>query len=334
MVRLIESRGFVWRQSRRRALTRLIIGRVAVAPPLILLVSTLIFLVVAVLPGDLATEILGREARPETLANLRQQLGLNLSLGERYLNWLAALAQGDFGASLASGRPVRQLLEARIANTLFLAGLAASMAVPLALLLGVLAALWRDTLFDRGISILTLSAISLPDFFVAYLCILAFAVQLPIFPSIANIDATTSWTDMLIRTTLPALTLTLITLAPMMRMTRAAIINVMSNQYIEMARLKGVSSLGIILRHAVPNVIAPVVTVVMFNLGYMIVGVVIIEVVFAYPGLGQLLVDSVSKRDVPVVQACSIAFASTYILLNLAADLISIVTDPRRAESG
>jgi peptide/nickel transport system permease protein len=313
-----------------RSVGWLVAGRLAAAVPTMLLVATLIFLVVALLPGDLAAQILGRDATPETLENLREQLGLDRPLLTRYLHWLAALAQGDFGTSLASGRDVKELIGPHLLNTLFLAGLAALIAVPLSLALGILAALWRDTLFDRIVSSVTLSAISLPDFFVAYLFILALAVQLPIFPSIASIDPSMPMAEQVWRSLLPALTLTMLVMAPMMRMTRVAIINTLSSVYIEMAHLKGVSPLNVILRHALPNVVAPVVTVVMFNLGYLIVGVVIIEVVFAYPGLGQLLVDSVSKRDVPVVQACSLAFAATYILLNLVADTVSLASDPRR----
>jgi peptide/nickel transport system permease protein len=203
-------------------------------------------------------------------------------------------------------------------------------AIPLAFVLGILAALWRHSAFDRIASGIALSGISLPDFFVAYVFIFFFSVQLPIFPSIANIDTSTPIFERIWRALLPALTLTMLITAPMMRMTRAAIINTLSSAYIEMCHLKGVPPLVLILRHALPNVIAPIVTVIMFNLGYLVVGVVIIEVVFAYPGMGQLLVDAVSKRDVPVVQACALAFSATYITLNMIADTVSLASDPRR----
>lgn len=314
-------------------LVRLIGGRILFAVPLIVLVATLIFFCIQLLPGDLATEILGREARPETLASLRSQLGLDQPILLRYAHWFCALLHGDLGTSLASGRPVAGLVLPRVGNTLFLAGLAAIFAVPLALALGITAALLKNSIFDRAISMTALAFISLPDFFVAYLCILFLAIDLPLFPSIANIDASTPLDERLWRSMLPALVLTLLVTAPMMRMTRAAIINTLSSQYIEMAQLKGVNPLNVILRHALPNVVAPIVTVVMFNLGFLVVGVVIVEVIFAYPGLGQLLVDSVSKRDVPVVQACSLAFAATYIVLNLTADVISLWADPHLASA-
>ena len=217
----------------------------------------------------------------------------------------------------------------RLANTIFLGGFAATIAVPLALFLGILAALFRNTLFDRAINTFTLTTISFPEFFVAYILILFFAIKLGWFPGISNISTDLSFGNKLYRTLLPATTLTLVVLAHMMRMTRATIINLLASPYIEMARLKGISPMKIILRHALPNALAPIVNVVAINLAYLVVGVVIVEVVFVYPGLGQLMVDSVSKRDIPVVQACSMIFASVYILLNLSADIISIVTNPR-----
>ena len=217
----------------------------------------------------------------------------------------------------------------RIANTLFLGGFAAAIAVPLALFLGILAALYRNTLYDRAINTFTLTTISFPEFFVAYILILFFAIKLGWFPGISNISTELSFGNKLYRTLLPATTLTLVVLAHMLRMTRATIINLLASPYIEMARLKGISPMKIILRHALPNALAPIVNVVAINLAYLVVGVVIVEVVFVYPGLGQLMVDSVSKRDIPVVQACSMIFASVYILLNLSADIISIVTNPR-----
>ena len=201
--------------------------------------------------------------------------------------------------------------------------------MPLALLLGVLAALYRNSLYDRAVNIFTLTSISFPEFFVAYILILFFAIKLGWFPGISNVSTELSLGDKLYRTLLPAATLTLVVVAHMMRMTRAAIINLLASPYIEMARLKGIRPAKIILRHALPNALAPIVNVVALNLAYLVVGVVIVEVVFVYPGLGQLLVDSVSKRDVPVVQACSMIFASVYIMLNLSADVISIITNPR-----
>ncbi len=284
---------------------------------------------VELLPGDLAQEILGQGATPEGLRVLRLQLGLDTPPHIRYLDWLGGMITGDMGLSLANKRPISELIGPRLSNTLFLGGFAALIAIPVALTLGILAALYRNSLYDRGVNIFTLTSISFPEFFIAYILILFFAIKLGWFPGISNISSELTFIEKLYRTLLPAASLTLVVVAHMMRMTRTSIINLLSSPYIEMARLKGIKPLRIITRHALPNALAPIVNVIAINLAYLVVGVVIVEVVFVYPGLGQLLVDSVSKRDVPVVQACSMIFASVYILLNLSADIISIVTNPR-----
>ena len=292
-------------------------------------IGTFIFFVVELLPGDLAQEILGQSATPETVAAIRQELGLDKPPLTRFIDWAGNILQGDFGNSLANGRPIDELLAVRLENTLFLAIYAALIAVPLALGLGVTAALYRNTWFDRVANVGALSAISLPEFFVAYILVLIFSVTWGIFPSLSNIDPGAPFVEKLNKTFLPALTLTLVICAHMMRMTRAAIINLLASPYIEMAKLKGVGAMRVILTHALPNAAAPIVNVIAINLAYLVVGVVVVEVVFVYPGLGQLMVDSVSKRDIPVVQAISLIFASVYILLNLFADVVSIISNPR-----
>ena len=292
-------------------------------------VSLIIFLGVELLPGDLAEAILGQAATPETVAAFRRELKLDLPAHERYVEWLVNMLQGDMGRSLANQREISELLGARLGNTLFLAALAAIIAVPLAVTLGVLAALYRNSFYDRAVNIFTLSSISFPEFFVAYILILLLAVIAGWFPSISNISDELSLWDRVYRSVLPAFTLTLVVIAHMMRMTRAAIINLLASPYIEMANLKGLKRGRIIVKHALPNALAPIINVIVINLAYLVVGVVIVEVVFVYPGLGQLLVDSVSKRDIPVVQASAMVFAGTYILLNLTADVLSIMTNPR-----
>jgi peptide/nickel transport system permease protein len=308
---------------------KVIAQRIALGFLTLFTISLLITFGVELLPGDLAESILGQGATPETVIVFRAELGLDKPAHMRYLSWLGGIVTGDLGVSLANKREISELVGIRIANTLFLGGFAAAIAVPLALFLGILAALYRNTLYDRAINTFTLTTISFPEFFVAYILILFFAIKLGWFPGISNISTELSFGNKLYRTLLPAATLTLVVLAHMLRMTRATIINLLASPYIEMARLKGISPMKIILRHALPNALAPIVNVVAINLAYLVVGVVIVEVVFVYPGLGQLMVDSVSKRDIPVVQACSMIFASVYILLNLSADIISIVTNPR-----
>ena len=292
------------------------------------IVSLFISLGVEFLPGDLATEILGQAATPETVAAMRESLGLDLPLHERYFTWLWGMLQGDMGVSLANGREISELIGVRLMRTLFLASLAAIVSVPLAVTLGILAALYRYSFYDRCVNFLTLSSVSFPEFFVAYILVLFLAVKAGWFPSVSIISPGLGFWEQAYRCSLPALTLTLVVIAHMMRMTRAAIINLLASPYIEMAGLKGMTRWRIIVKHALPNALAPIINVIVLNLAYLVVGVVIVEVVFAYPGLGQLLVDSVTTRDIPVVQATALIFAATYILLNLTADVLSIATNP------
>ena len=308
---------------------KVIAQRIALGILTLFTISLLITFGVEVLPGDLADSILGQGATPETVKVFRTELGLDKPAYLRYLDWLGGIITGDLGVSLASKREISELVGIRLTNTIFLGGFAAAIAVPLSLFLGILAALFRNSFYDRAINTFTLTTISFPEFFVSYILILFFAIKLGWFPGISNISTELSFGEKLYRSLLPAATLTLVVVAHMMRMTRAAIINLLASPYIEMARLKGIKPMRIILRHALPNALAPIVNVIALNLAYLVVGVVIVEVVFVYPGLGQLMVDSVSKRDIPVVQACSMIFASVYILLNLLADIISIVTNPR-----
>ena len=295
----------------------------------IIVISVLIFLGVEALPGDVATAMLGQEATPETVAAFRKELKLDLPPHVRYFAWLGDFLRGDMGTSLANKRPISELIFWRFKNTMFLAASAAAIAVPIAVILGILAALYRNSLFDRAISMVTLSTISFPEFFVAYILIALLSVQIVVFPSISNINEQMSFWQKVHSIILPCLTLTLVVVAHMMRQTRAAIINILASPFIEMARLKGIKRMRIIVLHAFPNALSPVINVIALNLAYLVVGVVIVEVVFVYPGMGQLLVDSVSKRDIPVVQASGLIFAAVYVGLNLLADILSIITNPR-----
>ena len=300
-------------------------------------VSMIIFSSIEFLPGDFGEAILGQSALPETVEAFRKELGLDLPMYQRYFDWLGGVLTGDMGNSFSGrassgadrSRDVAELIAPRLSNTLFLAGMAAIIAVPLSLFLGITAALYRNSIYDRVVNALTLTSISFPEFFVAYLLILIFSSLNKVFPSLANISVDATFFERIYLSVLPALTLTLVIVAHMMRMTRAAIINLMASPFIEMADLKGVSKSNIILHHALPNAWAPIVNVIAFNLAYLVVGVVVVEVVFVYPGIGQLMVDAVTSRDVPVVQGCAMIFAATYILLNLFADIISIISNPR-----
>jgi len=312
-----------------RTILSIILKRLLVGCMTLFVVTIIIFGAIEMLPGDIATEVLGQAATEESLNAFREKYDLNRSLPARYLSWLGGAVTGDFGISLANQRPISELIGQRAANTFFLAGYAAAIAVPIAVVSGMLAALYNGTVFDRMLSSSTLAAISFPEFFIAYILILIFSVALGWFPSLANVDPGTGLGERLYLTFLPAMTLTLIVLAYMMRMTRAAILNLLALPYIEMAHLKGMKRWRVIAVHALPNALAPIINVIALNLAYLIVGVVLVEVVFVYPGLGQILVDAVSNRDVTVVQAACLIFAATYIILNLAADILSIIANPR-----
>lgn len=319
---------------------RIIIQRLALGLVTLLVVSIVIFVAVNLLPGDFAELILGQSATPDAVASIRRDLGLDQTMVVRYFDWLGGMLTGDLGTSFAQlnfqtnlggggGVTVVEQIAPRFSNTLFLAGVTAMIAVPISLLLGVLAALYRNSAFDKFTNIFTLSSISSPEFFMAYVLILFLAVLNPILPSLSNIYEGMPLSERFEKSLLPALTLTLVVMAHMMRMTRAAIINLLASPYIEMARLKGMSPMRVIVKHALPNALAPIINVIALNLAYLITGVVVVEVVFVYPGIGQLFVDSVKIRDIPVVQACCLIFAAAYILLNLTADILSIISNPR-----
>ncbi|BCG76839.1 ABC transporter permease [Mesorhizobium sp. 113-3-3] len=308
---------------------KLIAQRIALGILLLLAISVLIFAGTQILPGDVAQAILGQSATPESLANLREQLGLNDPAYVRYFHWLGGVLTGDLGTAMSSGQDIATSIKGRLWNTLFLAFWAAVVAVPLAIILGLIAVRYRNGWVDKLISGLALASTSFPEFFIGYLLVYFFAVKWQIFPAISTVYDGMPLGERMQAIALPATALTLVVLAHMMRMTRAAILNVMQSAYVETAELKGLSAFAVIRKHAFPNAIAPIINVVMLNLAYLIVGVVVVEVIFVYPGMGQYLVDHVTKRDVPVVQAVGLIFAAVYISLNIIADIAAIVANPR-----
>jgi peptide/nickel transport system permease protein len=307
----------------------LVAQRIALGILLLLAVSVLIFVGTQLLPGDVAQAILGQSATPESLANLREQLGLNEPALTRYFSWLGGILQGDLGVALTNGQDIATAMGQRLGNTMFLAFWAAIISVPLAILLGLIAARYAGRWPDKVISGVTLTTTSLPEFVVGYIVLYFIAVRWQLLPSMSMVFPGMGVFERLHAVLLPVIVLVMVVLAHMMRMTRAAILNVMQSAYIETAELKGLTPFNVIWKHAFPNAIAPVVNVVMLNLAYLVVGVVVVEVVFVYPGMGQYLVDHVAKRDVPVVQACGLVFAAVYIGLNILADVISILANPR-----
>jgi peptide/nickel transport system permease protein len=308
----------------------LILQRISIGVLLILAISALLFIGVELLPGDFARNFLGQAATPEAVANIRKELGLDEPLLSRYLEWLGGVLTGDFGESWANRASVNIQLFKRLSNTLFLAAVAVIFAVPISVGLAMVAVFFRNKRPDHVINVLSLAAISMPEFFIGYLFIFFFALLLgigdgpPIIPS----DPTWSFSNIQL-VALPAAALVLVVLAHMMRMTRAEILNIMESAYIETAELKGVKMTTIIRKHAVPNALAPIINVVALNMAYLVVGVIVVEVIFAYPGMGQYFVDAVTVRDMPVVQACGMVFAGVYIILNTLAEVGAILANPR-----
>ena len=292
-------------------------------------VSVLVFAGTEILPGDVAQAILGKDATPESLAALRDKLGLDLPATTRYIDWMTKFFQGDFGFSHSGGGQISEIIVDRFRNTLLLASVTAAFAVPLSVGLGLLAAMFPGSRFDTFVTVSTLCAIAVPEFFIAATLVLIFAVELRWVPAIAYITDFESIGQLLRSLALPIITLTTSIVAHMARMTRAAVINVMRMPYIEMAILKGTPRHRVILRHALFNAVGPIVNVIALNLAYLVSGVVIVEVMFSYPGLAKLMVDAVSVRDMPLVQSCAMIFCTAFISLMLFADILAILANPR-----
>jgi len=312
-----------------KALLKIITVRIGFALPTLLIVATLTFFGMALQPGDPAQALLGRDAAPESLAALRLELHLNEPIQVRYFTWLNDTLHGRLGTSFANKRDVVELIASRIGNTLFLAAFAAVLSIPFSLIIGVLTAHFRNSIFDRIVNIVSLSFVSFPEYFIGYIFIVIFAIKLRIFPSLAQIDPDSGFLSRVYQTFLPALTLSLAMSSHIMRLTRASVLNVVSSPFVEMAKLKGLSPLRVVVTHVLPNSLGPIINVVVLNLAYLVVGVVVVEVVFVYPGLGQLFVDAAAQRDFPVVQSITLLFAATYIGLNLIADVLAIATNPK-----
>ncbi|EEQ94177.1 ABC transporter permease [Brucella intermedia] len=307
----------------------LILKRVGLGLLTLFLVSALIFAGTQILPGDVASAILGQNATPEALATLRESLGLNQPVLARYFSWLAGFVTGDLGTSLANQQPVADLLWPRFWNTMALAAFAAVVSVPVAILLGLVTAVKRGGLFDRVINIVALAFVSLPEYFLGLLLILFLSIRFNLLPSLADTYEGMTFLEWVQATALPALTLVLVTVAQMMRMTRTAVLSVMDQAYVETAYLKGLRTKRVVTKHALPNAAAPIVNVVAFNIAYLITGVVLVEAVFNYNGLGRFMVDAVSKRDLPLVQAAALVFGAAYVILNIIADVAAIALNPR-----
>jgi peptide/nickel transport system permease protein len=310
-------------------LLRMVAGRILAGVGSLLAVSAVVFAITAVLPGDAAEERLGQDATPEAVKALRHEMGLDRSAVLRYFDWLGGVATGHLGKSVVTEQPVGDAIASRLPNSLLLAAVTTAFAVPLALGLGILCALWRGSTFDRLVSMTAVAVVSVPEFLVATLAVLIFAVQLKWLPALSYAVEVSSPGEMLRSFALPVLSLGSVIVAQMMRMTRAAVIDQLAAAYIEMVRLKGASAARAVLFHALPNAVGPIANAVALSLSYLLGGVIIIEVIFNYPGIAKLMVDAVVQRDMPLVQACAMIFCSAYLILVMLADVCGIVANPR-----
>lgn len=308
---------------------RLIVNRLALALVSLLVVSAVVFTITALLPGDAAQAQLGQEATAESLAALREQMGLNVPAYQRYWAWLSGMAGGNPGLSVVTHMPVADMMSSRLPNSIKLAAVTAAIAVPLALALGIASAMWRGSWFDRIASSGAVAVVSVPEFLVATLAVLIFAVELRWLPALSYSSSVDSIGQMLRAFAMPVLSLCCVTMAQMMRMTRAAVVDQLRAPYIEMVKLKGASPTRMVLAHALPNAIGPIANAVALSMSYLLGGVIIVETIFNYPGIASLMVDGVSQRDMPLVQTCAMLFCAVYLLLVTLADVCSIVANPR-----
>jgi peptide/nickel transport system permease protein len=312
-------------------LLKLILIRIGLGILTLFLVSVVVFAATQALPGDTARAILGKEAvNKARYEALREQLGLNQPVAQQYVSWLGGVVVGDFGNSLVQKEPVTQLLARRVANSFVLVAIAALISIPVSLLLGSLTALRRDTKFDMSVSIGSLALAALPEFVTGIILILLFATQVFTWlPAVSRVDPNVPIYEQLDLFVLPAITLTLAVAPYITRILRASTIEVLESEYVMMARLKGLPERLVLNRHALPNALAPALQVTALNLAWLAGGVVVVEYLFGFPGIGRLLVDSVATRDMPMVQAICLIIAAVYVLANLTADILTILVSPR-----
>ncbi|PWH17526.1 MAG: ABC transporter permease [Ardenticatenia bacterium] len=308
---------------------RVLLLRVLWALVTLLVVSFIIFTAIEILPGDIAARVLGRYATEEMKAEFRRMRGLDRPMLVRYGEWLSGVVRGDFGDSLASEFNVAEVVLPKLRNTLLLALYAFILYIPFSIILGSLSAVFREGVLDTILSSLTLIGLSIPEFVMGTLLAFIFGVVLAAFPVVVAINMARSFGEAVHMMTLPAVTLAIAMAVYAIRMLRDNLIEVLESDYVRMAILKGVPMHQVVLRHALPNALVPALNVTALNLAYLIGGVVVVEKVFAFPGIGTQLIDSVFLRDAPVVEACALIVSAVYIIANLFADVITILLNPR-----
>ena len=308
----------------RMLLRRCVLGAVIVA-----IVSAIIFLGVELLPGDACTAFLERDAKGQMLENCRKDFGLDRPALTRYFEWAGNALQGDLGMSASGRKSIAELVGHRMKNSLLLAAVSLSVGVPMAIFLGVITGLWRDRPIDLFFSTAAILAMTIPEFVSATVLILIFSVWLGWLPGIVVTSASAPASEFFPEILLPVFVLAMVMMAHILRMVRSSVIEVMAGDYIQMATLKGVPYWRIVFSHALPNALLPAINVVALTIAWLLGGVVVIEVVFNYPGLGRMMIDAISDRDLPVVQAIALIVASVYVGVNLTADILTMVANPR-----
>ncbi|HUK78941.1 MAG TPA: ABC transporter permease [Thermoleophilia bacterium] len=311
-------------------LVKIIVRRILLGVLTLLLVSVLVFAATQTLPGDTARAILGKSATPATLKAMRQELGLDRPAVVQYGSWLGGVVRGNLGESLAAKAPVTSVIGTRVRNSAVLVILAAIISIPLSILIGSLSGLLRDRPFDSTTSLGTLGLAALPEFVIGILLIGLFATQVfHLVPAVSVVQPNVPFTSQLDILILPALTLVLATSPYIVRILRASMIEVLESEYVQMARLKGMPENVVLRRHALPNAIIPAIQVIALNLAWLAGGVVVVEYVFNYPGIGLGLIDAINNRDVPEIQAIVLLIAGLYVGFNLLADILTILVSPR-----
>ena len=313
----------------RSEVSILVLNRLFIAIISLLIVSFAVFFATSMLPGDTASILLGQAATPEAVAGLRKAMHLDEPAILRFMGWLLGLMRGDLGISYANNMPVAQLIGRRLVATLELAAITTLVSVPLALLLGITSAMLRGSYYDRLVTVISIGVISVPEFMVATLAVLLFAVYLRWLPALSSTSEAHTLFDLMKIYAMPVITLTFVISAQMIRMTRAALIETLKTPYVEMALLKGASRSRMVFRHALPNALGPIVNAIALSLSYLVGGVIIVETIFNYPGIAKLMVDAVATRDLPLIQSCAMIFCLGYLLLITAADIIAILSNPR-----
>lgn len=310
-------------------MSKIILTRSLIAVVSLFAVSVIIFWCVELLPGDAAERLLGRDATAASLAIMREKLHLNLSGSERYFIWLKSLLAGDLGNSMVANRPVSEYIASRLANTALLAGVTLLIYIPVALALGVVTAVYRNRFADHAISVVILVFMCLPEFVIGIFLISIFAIKLGWLPPLALIGQAQSFSDLLRLIALPAITITAAMTAYAVRMMRESLIEVLDSSYVLMAKLKGMPQWRVLLLHALPNALGPAINITALNIAWMIGGVVIVEAVFEFPGIGRLMVDAIGQKDAPVILAISMVMTTAYIAVNLLADILVILLNPK-----